>query len=304
MNFFGNPVYLFSLKFCKFLCISVYKSLEKSRFLLRNIYKLSVRAYNCVAVKEKELAKSILTFEQYFPMALKYWRNNKIKKSAENITQICHNCYNSPSPPRYHSLLWIIPTLNKLNNGNLCRMLKAWAQLIITQNIVSIKTYLVTSNGDLLVVLNIVRNGSLCRIWGRISFSLKYFSWIRDLSLGLKFKASESTQLVWKCFFLSLSRNCDDQLSLNVHRFVILCIILRYSKCKDRSLTITNSVQCLITSSMKLGPGPSWNPESLSILNLGCRSKSPENNFIRSLYPNKGLVENLAKQQSSGFLLR
>ena len=57
--------------------------------------------------------------------------------------------------------------------------------------IVSIKTYLVMSNGELLIVQNIVRN--LC-------------------NNGV--------------FFLSLfSCNFDEKLSPNVHRFVVLCIM-------------------------------------------------------------------------------
>ena len=43
-------------------------------------------------------------------------------------------------------------------------------------------------------------------------------------------------------FLLFLSRNLDDLLSSNFHRFFIL---LRYTKREDWSLTITNGVQCL-----------------------------------------------------------
>ena len=45
-------------------------------------------------------------------------------------------------------------------------------------------------------------------------------------TLKIRFQASESTPLhVTRVFFLPLlSRNFDDQLSSNVHRFVILCI--------------------------------------------------------------------------------
>ena len=68
------------------------------------------------------------------------------------------------------------------------------------------------SNGKLLTVKHIVRNGSL---WGS-NFSVKYFYW----------QASESTQLpVTRFFFLPLlSRTLNDQLSSNFHRFVILCV--------------------------------------------------------------------------------
>ena len=54
------------------------------------------------------------------------------------------------------------------------------------------------------------------------NFSLNYLNWFRDLSWGLE----KHTTCATKVFFLPLfSRNFDDQLSSNLHRFVILCII-------------------------------------------------------------------------------
>ena len=47
-------------------------------------------------------------------------------------------------------------------------------------------------------------------------------------------------------FISSLSRNFDDQLCSNFHRFVIFLHMLRYTKWDDWSLAITNSIQWLI----------------------------------------------------------
>ena len=62
--------------------------------------------------------------------------------------------------------------------------------------------------------------------WERSIFSLKYLKWIWDLSWDLEFKPFESTQLrATRVPFLPLfSRNINNQLSSNFHRFVISCI--------------------------------------------------------------------------------
>ena len=72
--------------------------------------------------------------------------------------------------------------------------------------------------------------------------------WIRYLSWCLEFKASESTQLVLQgCFgffFHYHLATSTTKMSSHFHRFVILYIMLRYTKWEDWSLTITKSVQC------------------------------------------------------------
>ena len=84
------------------------------------------------------------------------------------------------------------------------------------------------SNGELLIVLKIVRNGSL---WSYIVFAKEVFFHEFDFENSeLDFEVSRSS--IWKhttscdnVFFLSLlSRNFDDQLKSNFHRFVILYI--------------------------------------------------------------------------------
>ena len=80
-----------------------------------------------------------------------------------------------------------------------------------SQIIVNVKMHLVTSNGELLIVENIVRNDSLWRqsFWERGNFKREAF-----------YHASESTPFcTGMVFFLSLfSRNFNDQLSQNFHR--------------------------------------------------------------------------------------
>ena len=53
--------------------------------------------------------------------------------------------------------------------------------------------------------------------------------WFRDLRFriwGLEIKHMKAHNFVWQvfCLFSLLSRNFDDRLSLNFHKFVILCI--------------------------------------------------------------------------------
>ena len=78
------------------------------------------------------------------------------------------------------------------------------------------------------------QNHTCCRFASNIYVfaTFGYLSWIRDLSWGLEFKASESTQLVrHKVFFLptdllQLRRPIESKL----YRFVIFCIMLKYTK--------------------------------------------------------------------------
>ena len=78
------------------------------------------------------------------------------------------------------------------------------------------------------MVYNIVRNGSLCCsvVFEKEVIFHKFYFETSGFDLRSRNQASFSTQLrVTRVFFLSLlSRNFDDQLSSNVHRFVILCI--------------------------------------------------------------------------------
>ena len=81
------------------------------------------------------------------------------------------------------------------------------------------------SIGELLIVQNIVRNGSL---WSSIVFEKEVISHKNNkrlLARSLLF-LSESTQIrPLRVFFLSsFSHNFDDQLSSNYHRLVILCL--------------------------------------------------------------------------------
>ena len=86
---------------------------------------------------------------------------------------------------------------------------------------------MITSNGERLIVY-IVRNGSL---WSNVVFEKQAIFHeldfeTSDLELRSRNQASASAQLyVTRVFFLSLlSRNFNDRLSSNFHRFVILCI--------------------------------------------------------------------------------
>ena len=64
-----------------------------------------------------------------------------------------------------------------------------------------------------------------CSFWERNNFSLKYLNLLQGLSWVLEFKHLKAHNLWDKVLFLPLfSRNFNDQLSSNVHRFVILCI--------------------------------------------------------------------------------
>ena len=88
---------------------------------------------------------------------------------------------------------------------------------------------MVTSNGELLIVYNIVRNGSLWSaivFWERSNFPRIWFRDLRFRTWGLEINHLNAHNFVWQgCFFLSLlSRNFDGRLSSNIHRFVIICI--------------------------------------------------------------------------------
>ena len=83
--------------------------------------------------------------------------------------------------------------------------------------IVSIKTYLVMSKGELLVLKTLLETApsEVTKFFEKKSkFSQKYYSSIW-----------KHTTCANKAVFLPLlSRNFDDQLSSNFHRFLILCI--------------------------------------------------------------------------------
>ena len=121
--------------------------------------------------------------------------------------------------------------------------LKAVDTMVITQNRYYIKPYLVTSNRERLIVQNIVRNGSL---WSDVVFEkevvfLKFRFW------GLEIKHLKAHNFVWQgCFiFFSYLATPTTNWALNFYRFVILCIMLLYTKWEDWSLTITKSVYWL-----------------------------------------------------------
>ena len=103
-----------------------------------------------------------------------------------------------------------------------------WTHLVTNSKFVTVrmKTYLETSNEELLIVYKIVRNNFL---WSNKFFDKEvtshYNIWIRERFQVWSFsQASECTQLcVMRVFFLSLLLcNFDDQLSPKLHRFVIL----------------------------------------------------------------------------------
>ena len=65
-----------------------------------------------------------------------------------------------------------------------------------------------------------------------------------NLFWGPEIEHLKAHNFVWKgcCFFLpALSRNFDDRLISNLHRFVILCICWENTKCEYWSLAFTNS---------------------------------------------------------------
>ena len=114
------------------------------------------------------------------------------------------------------------------------------------------KPDLVTSNGERLIIQNIVRNGSL---WSSVVFEKEVIFHEFDLETSdSEFEVSKSS--IWKratlcdhgatrVFFLSLiSCNFDDRLSSNFHRFVILCI------CWDTPTLKTSLWQLAIVSSV------------------------------------------------------
>ena len=82
----------------------------------------------------------------------------------------------------------------------------------------------------------------------RSNFSLKYLNWFRTSADNLKSSIWKHTTCATKAFFLPLfSRNFNDQLSSNFHRFVILCICwdTPSGSFGDWSLTSTKGVQPL-----------------------------------------------------------
>ena len=112
-----------------------------------------------------------------------------------------------------HTVCEIIMTMTEkdcvmTNQWRIDHIIWHWKQLVISQNHCKHKTYLVMSNGELLIVLNIEGNGDL---WSNVVFlegsSLshkKKLNWI-----GLNFKASEwkhTTCATWM-FFLPFIYN-------------------------------------------------------------------------------------------------
>ena len=88
--------------------------------------------------------------------------------------------------------------------------------------------------------------------------------WFRDLRFrtwGLEIDHVNAHNFLWQgCFFLSLlSRNFDDRLSSNFHRFVILCI------CWDTSNVKASLWQLPIVSTVF----------NISVINIQCLSKVP-----------------------------
>ena len=100
--------------------------------------------------------------------------------------------------------------------------------------IFGMKSFLVTSNGERLVVHNVVRISSL---WSGVVFEKEVIFHEFDFETldiwGIEIKHLKAHNFVWQWVFILslLSRNFDDQLSSNFHRFVIkfLCIMLRYT---------------------------------------------------------------------------
>ena len=84
-----------------------------------------------------------------------------------------------------------------------------------------------TSNRERLMVLNTVRTAPLkCHSFReRSNFPRIWFRDLRFRTRGLEINRLNAHNFVWQgLFFLSLlSRNFNDRLSLNFHRFVILC---------------------------------------------------------------------------------
>ena len=113
--------------------------------------------------------------------------------------------------------------------------------------------YLVTSNGELLIVYNIVRNRAL---WSNVVFKKEVIFHEFDLETSdLEFEVSKSS--IWKhtssCFFFHTNSYLTtpvDQSSSNFHRFVIWCV------CWDKTLDTIGNCQRPVFS---LGVTPSEN---------------------------------------------
>ena len=120
---------------------------------------------------------------------------------------------------------------------------RQWTLFVVLKIVIK-KPFLITSNGERLIVSK--------TLWGtappEVKSNFPRF-WFRDLGIrtgGLEIKRLKAHNLCDNgVFFLpSFSRNCDDQLSPHFYRFVIMHM-LRYTKWEDWSLTITNGVKCL-----------------------------------------------------------
>ena len=114
---------------------------------------------------------------------------------------------------------------------------------LVLKIIVSIKTFLLTINRGLLIVKNIVRNGSL---WSKVvfekEFSTKIFEFDFETS-KLDFEVSKSSI----CKYTTL---CDNgviflQLRWPIFTGLLFCAYMNVEIREDWSLTITKGVQCL-----------------------------------------------------------
>ena len=109
---------------------------------------------------------------------------------------------------------------------------------------------MVTGNGERLRVKNIVRNGSL---WSDIVFEKEVIFHEFDFETSnLEFEVSKSS--IWKhttscdkgVFSFIIVSQLRRPIELNISQVgYFMYIMLRYTKCEDWSLTITNSVHCL-----------------------------------------------------------
>ena len=103
--------------------------------------------------------------------------------------------------------------------------------------IISIEPFSVTSNGEEVDGLKHYekRLPLKCHSFReRSNFPRIWFQDLRFRTWGLKINHLNAHNFVWQgCFFLSLlSRKFNDRLSSNFHRFIILCIMLRYTNCE------------------------------------------------------------------------
>ena len=174
-----------------------------------------------------------VTLMQYFPIT-KHLSHGILRRLQINVhacivkdTSICPFC---PIPQ----------TMHFKGTGHYC-----WYLLKI-----SIKTYLVTSNGEPSIVCKVVRDGSLWRNVERSSFPLKYLDLIsrpQNQIWRSRNQASESTQLlVIKVFFsfIYIISQLRRPIEFKFSQVCYLRIVLGHTKWEDWSLTITSVFKC------------------------------------------------------------